>query len=69
MQRFEEGESFALGLAVLEVVLSVASVISGVYSHFGPVFYVIAVLTILLGFYMAYTISRLGRAPKRKKKA
>ncbi len=64
-----------LGIAVGVVVLSVVAIAAFVFTGAGWLFYILAVITILLGFYMAYTLHKEGapaavgqRQPKPKRR-
>lgn len=74
----EEHERISLMAAVGVVVLAIAAFVSFVLTGGSAIFYVFAVLALVVGFYMSYRISREGQmsaeqtqqkraAPRRKR--
>ncbi len=67
----DENERKNVTSALLVVVLSIAAFVA-YFANLGVVFWIIAVLALVSGFYMAYILSKEGRqqgstpAPKKK---
>ena len=64
MDNLEKSEIQSISSAVAVIVFTIITIMSFVLTGVSILFYALALLTIAVGFYMAYNISREGRAPK-----
>lgn len=66
---YTESEKRSLIVAGGAIVFSIIAILAYVYTGGGIVFYGIAIITLLLEFYMAYRISQEGKAEQKKTQA
>jgi|GEM_PF-7039603 4-hydroxybenzoate polyprenyltransferase len=63
---YTETEKKSLIVACGVIFFSIVAVIAFAYTRGGIIFYVIAIITIALEFYMAYRISQEGKVVQKK---
>ncbi|MDE1761805.1 MAG: hypothetical protein KGH59_00280 [Candidatus Micrarchaeota archaeon] len=68
MAQIPENERTTFALAILLIVVFAAAVIALVYTGASIVFYALGIVTLVLGFYITYTIPKLERQQKRRKR-
>ncbi len=64
----EKENQLAFGLSLAVVILCVGAIVAFIYSGGSLLFYTVAIVAIIVGFYMAYAVSKTGSAPKKQKR-
>ena len=68
MAQIPENERTAFALAILLVVVFASAVIALVYIGAGLIFYALGMITLMLGFYITYTIPKLEKRQRSRKR-
>lgn len=68
MQEFSQKERFGMALAGSIIVLSAISILVLIYTGAGTIFYATAIISVILAFYITYSLSRLEEEPMKGKK-
>lgn len=68
MPELSQKEKVSVALAALVVVLTLISIIVFVYTGGSLIFYVTAIVSVILGFYITYSISKMEQEPVKSAK-
>ncbi|MDE1869808.1 MAG: hypothetical protein KGH71_02360 [Candidatus Micrarchaeota archaeon] len=68
MPELSQKEKVSVALAALVVVLTLIAIIVFVYTGAGLIFYLTAIVSVILGFYITYSISKMEQEPVKSAK-
>jgi len=68
MQELSQKEKVSVALAALVVVLTLITILVFIYTGGSLIFYLTAIVSVILGFYITYSISKMEQEPVKSAK-